>query len=105
MVHDELFTTVVNHGLGYLDALWNKLRTTSHENDWELYIDEFVKDTPPPSVFIEWIDNIEMVKRREKERLRYRDMYGRERFTAIGERDREVTDLENSNSSNLVPSQ
>ena len=93
VVHDELFTTVVNHGLEHLDELWNELCSISRENDWTPDIDEFGKDIPAPSVSIKWLDNAELIERREKERLRYRRMYGQDNISDYGEHDSEVTDI------------
>ena len=33
VVHDGLFTTVLNHGLEHLDDLWDELSSISREND------------------------------------------------------------------------
>ena len=40
--------------------------------------DDFGKEIPPPSVPIEWIDSEKMTLRRDKERLRFRRLYGTE---------------------------
>ena len=99
VVHDEYCTTVTSHGNLDLDTLWNQLLSISHENDWNPELDNFGKDISPPAVHQDWIDTHTMKERRDKERLRFRQLYGRE----LGHRSRNSQTSASSSDSLQLP--
>ena len=78
VIHDELFTTVLNFGANNLDALYDRWYIISRHNYYEPDIDNFGKYPYYPSVSKLWINDDEIKVKREQKRLRFRHLYGRE---------------------------
>ena len=61
-----------------LQIIYEQLYQINIENDWEAELNGFGKEVPSLPLHVDWLDDEDIEKRRDIERLRYCRLYGKE---------------------------